>query len=1819
MAELYKEQTFEEWKAEEKRKEQHFAAVDESLLRQKDEITKWMDTFQNQEDYMTSVRQKTDDVNRKLASEIKGLFGVNSAVPLKRKAPDQTVPVAKYWWLSRHREASRLKKAQKKYGQYISVNSLRERKDMNSYEKIREMQRNESDSSKRTYCKKAKFEVKGSSMLAKDLKLGVEIDGYDRLVKRYKLDDAEKYYIRTDEIEKGLTPFMAMQKSRWLFWKKTVGALGTETREEKNDAAEYNKNLMKRYTKSKEGSPERTAVLDELRAKFQNFRITPEMLTDRYLADNSIQLRRFAEMTQAFRILIATNPGYLETLSEEDRIMLGNTLNYTGPLILDFLEQHQRYKHITMSGRKAVFRDKADDDLSKENDQLRVDTWNKIHAADIAEQAKIGLSNKRVQKYLTDIEDEAKARRKNEELPAYAITLKYDNIGYDEDRLLTVQNKIRDENGAYELVGADMEKLFGQYSKDVITMNTLSARITALSKAKEDHEKALKESKGKKGNVRRYSAFIDYAEAEINKMNQDKTTLQQRSNEYELALDYVTGIRLTDDDMQIPGIEEKYKDTVAKVLKNEDLSFLLRLEDCRFYAKEFTELTGGEFKFRTVMKDAIARGRGEEMRIHTEKFEKLEKDFGDHKLENYQIFALKPEALEKYNFNGFMDRNGVMHKGALDLTDEENFKHMMELKHIAEADYKELRIACTRMCMDNGYSDAELLDHHDDLEIKYNMLKDYYQKWKGAYDALNSESYKFLAQVPDMEGQNGIFKDPKVFAGYKDTLQKKLDKVKKDDPGSADVKRYEDMIRLMNGMMLRNGMFSENDEDVRVLNAETYHARIKQLKYDRRLEKMIKFFKESRMLDIEKDRLIKMAQDVILYEDRYAKLAEKHGKTLDDNLMQAELDKKLAKAKTEDDKNAVKSEYLAGKAVEILELRNKLTPQFFTEDYIHDNFEEFAETALTIRDFGKLVKNQEDFDLMEQGLSEEKRDELAGAVDVMLQISNDMELLLYSAFSAHSVDFMTGKIGAKADIIRKMFKILPDDKLAQEYRDGVKEINEIQDKRNARANKQVTLDEANRQLKLAAQDKELYMQAYTSESELAEDYLDKTLTDRLQKLRSRDYFAPDRRRMLDLPNSPTEELYRYLYEDKEFGKLNLSYEGNKEGWDKALESAFNKTSSYIFFRGLSQEARNVAKDMMKNPQKIEDYLQWRARQDSRVYMNERSKALGIKESVEDTAIAYEIMNSMEETHTSVHNSANRKMRLTVFPELEKKGIDPEQFMHLLRVVHRNTSGLAGRLVDITNQSVNMKRSMQYLSAENKSEFILQATTEVMKFELEDNMLSEEYLKQPGNFSYMYFMAQKLKAYEQLYMKDRESVEKALTKDTDHKALFQKVHERFGTFYGNISDQVYRLVMNFAAKYGVNQQGVRTFGLDEAEYEQLTQEGQTKTFASRSKENMKQADKDFNDNVTGIRKRNAQRKAAIGGVDAIHKYDTYGFEKWLTEKPKRSKDIVKNISADQQYADNKIVTGGMEKAMLMEDRSTARKNAKKKVEKLDNRFRVGDVAYLLTKENYVENLRSDREQGERNDGVLRLMDLFSDNSVLQMNFLLDRNRLDDYLETFERNEKLLSDAGKNMASEEFLEKNLTEQFFIDARTMAVVALLPTIIPNLFKDSFIKQAGPTEKSVKNSTEYEDRDNAFNMLTQQSDLIRKQAMDDFKNDKITKEQFDDMIGQANALQKQAYVNETDRDRLLPKLKDTNRDGVIAGIAKLKKYIGTEKQRELYKNLGNFVQKYVRVCGVNLDSPDNSIGALVSGMNEDKLKTAQENIVLDFKDSMNALKSSI
>ena len=203
-------------KQEEKQKEDRYIVVDQSLTLQKKELQEWTKNVENQENYRMTSRRLMESINKAFTDKCKGLYGITQVEPTMTKdAVKQTIPVAKSWWWSRLFEESALKKARKKYGSQISVNSIREQRAMKEYEELRDAQKNGYHDEKYPYTQEANIKVDETALKAGNLTLNVNIKGYDQIVNDQQLNFEPDHYSRTDEIEKGLTAFFGRAVSRY--------------------------------------------------------------------------------------------------------------------------------------------------------------------------------------------------------------------------------------------------------------------------------------------------------------------------------------------------------------------------------------------------------------------------------------------------------------------------------------------------------------------------------------------------------------------------------------------------------------------------------------------------------------------------------------------------------------------------------------------------------------------------------------------------------------------------------------------------------------------------------------------------------------------------------------------------------------------------------------------------------------------------------------------------------------------------------------------------------------------------------------------------------------------------------------------------------------------------------------------------------------------------------------------------------------------------------------------------------------------------------------------------------------------------------------------------------------------------------------------------------------------------------------------------------------------------------------------------------------------------------------------------------------------
>ena len=139
-------------------------------------------------------------------------------------------------------------------------------------------------------------------------------------------------------------------------------------------------------------------------------------------------------------------------------------------------------------------------------------------------------------------------------------------------------------------------------------------------------------------------------------------------------------------------------------------------------------------------------------------------------------------------------------------------------------------------------------------------------------------------------------------------------------------------------------------------------------------------------------------------------------------------------------------------------------------------------------------------------------------------------------------------------------------------------------------------------------------------------------------------------------------------------------------------------------------------------------------------------------------------------------------------------------------------------------------------------------------------------------------------------------------------------------------------------------------------------------------------------------------------------------------------------------------------------------------------------------------------------------------------------------------------------------------------------------------------------------------------QATALKSNAEELYKQGKYTQEEYEDSQEVIVRLEREAAYEELERNSLIPSLKTVEQKKKMRSLLnELKSCIGTQAQREFYKNYAYNLKNYVRICGANIDSADNSLGSYISGMDEKKLGVLIGSIKFDFVTSQDAVRRSM
>ncbi len=615
----------------------------------------------------------------------------------------------------------------------------------------------------------------------------------------YGKEAMEKKYSRKNELDEGLRPFFSMTK-KILLWKKQVGLLGTETQEERDDGSKYNKRILKTYTT---GKPEdRVKVMDELAKKLLNFKLTPNMFTNKYMAKNMLQMQRYTDMLKGFVELTKYNPDYLDTrnkdavhTSPEMAALVRSRIILMQPIMSRFMEKHAKYfgyrKDKKLEGANMIDAKPSDFENDDQYKEFIQQTWEMVKAAynsttdfmdEMADERLAEVLSRREQQAIDNREKRNKDR-KDTELDDSKFQIKYDSDGSLAAKLLDLKKKITTNPYVYELYGPDLEKLFGKINEMTRRLDEIKARTDLLPAIREYRQSGSSnfDIKTIDGFENMWSAYVAKEEARVEAEN---TILQSQIKSYEEAINYLVDQKLDDSKFKLTEPSEevknvltfesmghvfeiekafKYNDILYKHLKYYKFDKYENFKDEKGKVVEIKDLWS-QYNF-TLLKRGLERART----VNKMKDGKTQVEINDPtKLNNIQRreicrkkyneyaarkneFKLTPKELVKTNIEELIARYKLNED--IDITKDESYERYFEMKSIAVM-ANDLHLDPTGGKID-GFKELRDIDM-DEFKIRLQLFSDYFKRWEGQMAYTKSEAYAYIGDAADMLGNNAI-------------------------------------------------------------------------------------------------------------------------------------------------------------------------------------------------------------------------------------------------------------------------------------------------------------------------------------------------------------------------------------------------------------------------------------------------------------------------------------------------------------------------------------------------------------------------------------------------------------------------------------------------------------------------------------------------------------------------------------------------------------------------------------------------------------------------------------------------------------------------------------------------------------------------------------------------------------------------------------------------------------------------------------------------------------------------------------------------------
>ncbi len=1043
-----------------------------------------------EEDYYNRWKENTKYDYKK---QLESIEKIEIKDRLSGKFETQEQPEARFFWKSRRNEANRIQELKTLYKNPEQVrfdkNTVRE---MAAIEKYYDYHKNyfasrnnqralhqnylNQDPHNQDFAEKWKSNfdaqkkkygtffgaIKGSFASVKDMVL----DGI------YGDKEKNKELSRKNEMEVGLRPFFAMTK-KILFWKKQVGRLGTETEEEKNDGSEYNKRILRQYTT--EGPHHKRMVLDELANKLLNFELTPNMFTNKYLADNMLKMQRYTDMLTGFVELTKYNPEYLDVTnpnaahtSPEMAALIRSRIILLQPIMSNFMTRHAKYfgyrKFKGVEGVGVTDKEKSGFNNEDEYNQFVKDTWEWVKQAynsttdfmdDMADMKMAEALHSKEQQAISNRQQRNKDKLGTAEDDSQ-FEVKYDVDGKFAEKLLEIKNRITSKPYIYELYGADLDRLFGKINEMTRRLDEVSTRMTLLTELIETSG----EMKFKK--VENFGAmWKTYLQKELTRMVSEEDILKNQLKNYEAAVNYLADQKLEDKNfkltpptgevlnvLEFEGLNhvieiekavkyndllyknldyynfDKYKDEKGNPLNTEELwaqyHFTLlkrgmdraRLVNEMKDGKTTVEITEVS-KMNNIQKRAICKQKFE---LAKEKAEKGDKEY------NLTLAYIHNTDIEKLLKYYELDAD-------LDITDDETYKKYFQVKCIADIGEKLSKDPSGANV--EGFSKLSE-NQKDEIRIRTSLFKDYFKRWEGQMMYTRSEAYEYIGDTANMMGNNEIIEgiDKQYRKSTLDNISEKLGDSWEEEKDQESKNMIGELANFMYGMAIANDYKAKAMRLFCKDTYDAYKADYQKNKIRTELENLYsndfdEMVKEGLIQGGEKEKAeyLKRVDKAI----NLKKLCEEYYKETQEGKHKLQIDPTLDKK----DRAGILSSHYS----RVIEKIKKFNTDCLNEDYILEHFKELLSDASYCADFFTILKanGNADYELLAEHIGISEKD--AMALDKYEGIVVDIMDMVTTTMLDYGIRNMTGNIRFSSSTDCKRAMVRMDRKYADEFKE----------------------------------------------------------------------------------------------------------------------------------------------------------------------------------------------------------------------------------------------------------------------------------------------------------------------------------------------------------------------------------------------------------------------------------------------------------------------------------------------------------------------------------------------------------------------------------------------------------------------------------------------------------------------------------------------------------------------------------------------------------------------------------------------------------------